>query len=302
MRNKVAIGVFLIPSLILFLVIIVIPLIQSVYYSLLDWNGIGEQTFVGLKNYAELFSDSQKFLPALQHTVTFALASLCIQLPLALLLALVLANRVKLERFFVTVYFIPVILSAVVIGQLWFRIYFPDGGLLNRFAISMGMMDPAAPVAWLGQIETALWAVMIPILWQYVGYHMLLYYSGVKSISPDIFEAARIDGAGFWRTTFSVTLPLLKPILQVSLTFSLVGSMKVFDLVKVITPEGGPSNSTEVISTLLVKTMIHPGTRYGYGSAMAIVLIALCFLLYQGVGFIFRERNGSRRVGRKSRV
>jgi len=300
MRNKVAIAIFLLPSLALFIMIVIIPLFQSFYYSLQDWNGIGEQTYVGFQNYIELFGDSRKFWPAVQHTVTFALASLCIQLPLALLLALLLAGFVgRMERFFVTVYFIPVILSAVVIGQLWFRIYYPDGGLLNRAAIALGLMDPAAPTAWLGNVDTALWAVMIPVLWQYVGYHMLLYYSGIKSISPDIFEAAKIDGAGFWRTSFSITLPLLKPILQVSLTFSLVGSMKVFDLVKVITPEGGPSNSTEVISTLLVKTMIHPGTRYGYGSAMAVVLIVLCFLLYKSTGIITWDR--SNRLERRSR-
>jgi raffinose/stachyose/melibiose transport system permease protein len=210
-----------------------------------------------------------------------------------MLLALTLSSKVKGERFFVTVYFIPVILSAVVIGQLWMRIYYPRGGLLNLILIGLGLMDKTEPVAWLGNIDTALGAVMVPIIWQYVGYHMLLYYSGIKSISPDIYEAAKIDGAGFWQTARFISLPMLKPIIQVSLTFSVVGSMKVYDLVKVMLNEGGPSGSGEVITTLLVRRMFYPSNRYGYGSAMAIVLIIICVLLYRMVGIIFRDSDGT---------
>ena len=291
MRNKMAVFLFVFPSFVLFTLIIIIPVFMSLYYSTLDWNGIGNQTFIGLQNYAELLTDTDRFLPAVLHTLEFAVASICIQLPLSMLLALVLAGKVKGERFFVTVYFIPVVLSAVVVGQLWMRIYYPRGGLLNLFLISIGAMDKTQPTAWLGNASTALGAVMVPILWQYVGYHMLLYYSGIKSISPEIFEAAKIDGAGFWHTSRFVTIPLLKPILQVSLTFSVVGSMKVFDLIKVMLGDGGPAGSGEVITTLLVRRMFHPSNRYGYGSAMAIVLIVLCVVLFQAVAILFRDRD-----------
>ncbi|MCL2084882.1 MAG: sugar ABC transporter permease [Oscillospiraceae bacterium] len=294
MKNKTAVVFFLFPSFVLFTLIIIVPVFMSAYYSVMDWNGIGAKTFVGLSNYIEMLSDTNRFLPAVLHTCFFAAASLCIQLPFSLLLALVLAAKVKGERFFLTVYFIPVVLSAVVIGQLWMRIYYPRGGLLNTLLINLGFMDKAQPTAWLGDIRTALVAVTVPILWQYVGYHMLLYYSGIKSISPDIFEAARIDGASFWQMSTRITLPLLKPILQVSLTFSVIGSMKVFDLVKVMLSDGGPSGSGEVITTLLVRRMFYPSNRYGYGSAMAILLIILCVVLYQSVGLIFRERRGER--------
>jgi len=210
-------------------------------------------------------------------------------------LALILASKVKGERFFITVYFIPVILSAVVIGQLWMRIYFPRGGLLNTLLINLGFMDPTRPTAWLGDVNTALGAVLVPILWQYVGYHMLLYYSGIKSLPPEIYEAARIDGAGFWQTAFKITIPLLKPVLQVSLTFCVVGSMKVFDLVRVMLTDGGPSGSGEVITTLMVRRMFYPSNRYGYGSAMAIILILMCVILYQFVAHIFRDRDKNRK-------
>ncbi len=290
MRNKTAVALFLLPSFILFTLIIIVPVFMSFYYSLMDWDGIGQMKFILFDNYKELFTDTTNFLPAVQHTLIFAAASLIIQLPFSMLLALTLSSKVRGERFFVTVYFIPVILSAVVIGQLWMRIYYPRGGLLNLILIGMGLMDKTEPMAWLGNIETALGSVMVPMLWQYVGYHMLLYYSGIKSISPDIYEAAKIDGAGFWQTARFISLPLLKPIIQVSLTFSVVGSMKVYDLVKVMLNEGGPSGSGDVITTLLVRRMFYPSNRYGYGSAMAIVLIVICVALYNLVGLIFREK------------
>ena len=296
MQNKLAITIFLLPALILFVIIIIVPIFMSTWYSLNDWNGTGEKAFAGISNYARLFSDTQ-FLKAMLNSVIFALASVVIQLPISMLLALVLASKVKGKRFFVTVYFIPVIIASVVIGQLWMRIYNQNYGIINLFLKAMG--STAEPVAWLGDMSTALVAVIIPVLWQYIGYHMLLYYSGINSISPDIFEAAKIDGAGFWRTAFSITIPLLKPVIAVSLTFAVVGSMKIYDLVKVLT-NGGPAGASEVISTLLVRTMIYPGNNYGYGSSMAMILIIECFVLYLFIRRAMRNRDElPQRVRRK---
>jgi len=291
MRDKKAIFLFIFPSFVLFTLIIILPIFMSTHYSLTEWNGIGDKIFVGLNNYIRLFKDRQ-FLNAALNTLSFVLASVCIQLPFSFLLALVLCGNIKLERFFVTVYFIPVILSAVVIGQLWMRIYNQSYGLLNLFLNRFGL--PGGDTAWLGNMKTVLFAVMVPVIWQYVGYHMLLFYSGIKSISPEIYESAKIDGASFWRTAFSITIPLLRPVIQVSLTFAVVGSMKLYDIVKVLTGDGGPGKASDVISTLLVRTMIYPGNNYGYGSAMSIVLIIICFSLYFLLARLFRERDESK--------
>lgn len=286
MQNKAAIAIFVLPALILFITIVIVPIFMSLYYSLNDWDGTGGMVYVGFKNYASLFS-SAPFLKSMLNSIRFAFASVFIQLPISMLLALVLAYRVKGERFFITVYFIPVILASVVIGQLWMRIYNQDYGVLNLF---LKALNPRAnPPAWLGDMKTALVAVIAPVLWQYVGYHMLLFYSGIKSISPDIFEAAKIDGASFRRTSLSITLPMLRPVIMVSVTFAVVGSMKVYDLVKVLT-NGGPAGSSDVITTLLVRTMIYPGNNYGYGSSMAVVLIIECFAFYMLIGRLFREK------------
>ena len=289
MRNKLAVALFLAPSLILFVMIVIAPIFASVGYSFLDWNGIGAKTNVGFENYISLAGDTV-FWRATLNSFIVAAASVCIQLPLSMLLALVLASRVKFERFFVTVYFIPVVMAAVVIGQMWRRIYNMNYGVLNYILRELGFSELGSTV-WLGQDgTTALIAVLIAILWQYVGYHMLLYYSGINSISPELFESAKIDGAGFWRTSWSITIPLLKPIIAVSLTFAVTGAMKVYDMVKILT-DGGPLKKTEVLTTLMFHTMISPERKYGRGSAIALALIVLCFVLYTTINALFADRD-----------
>ncbi|GHU63821.1 putative ABC transporter permease protein YurN [Clostridia bacterium] len=273
-KNKLALTIFLFPALFLFLAILIAPIIMSFVYSFFDWNGQTEWTFVGLKNYIEIFTNkSVQFNKSLGNAIILAILSVLIQLPLALLLALLLARKVKGEGFFVTVFFIPVILSTVVIGQLWSKIYHPDYGILNLILNSLGLKELAR--AWLGEQGTVLAAVFIPILWQYVGYHMLLMYAGVKTISPEIQEAAKIDGATNWQTEWYVVIPMLKPVLRMCTIFAVTGSLKAFDLIYVLTG-GGPNHASEVPSISMVE-MFFSRNRYGMGSAIGIFIILLCF-------------------------
>jgi raffinose/stachyose/melibiose transport system permease protein len=271
--NKKAICIFVLPTMILFIAIVFIPILVSSYYSLLDWDGVGKGTFVGLKNYIEMFTNSRA-LNSIKNSLFFAMASIFIQLPIALILALILASGVKGENFFRTVYFVPVLLSTVVIAQLWLKIYNPDYGLLNTFLRSVGLGSWAQD--WLGQTNTALLASFVPTLWQYLGYHVLLMYTGAKSISKDVLEAAKIDGASSTRVAFSIMIPLMKPILKVCLIFALIGSFKIFDLIYVLT-NGGPFYTTEVPSTLMYTT-IFVTYRYGYGSAISVFIIVECLV------------------------
>lgn len=271
--NKTAIAIFVLPTILVFCTIVLVPIFVSSYYSLLDWNGIGKGTFVGFDNFVEMFMDSRA-LNSMINSLLFAAASIFIQLPISLVLALVLASSVKGEGFYRTVYFVPVLISTVVIAQLWSKIYNADYGLLNSLLESVGLSHIAQD--WLGQKKTALIASFIPTLWQYVGYHMLLMYAGAKSISQDIFEAAKIDGASRVRTAFLITIPLMKPILKVCLVFSVIGAFKVFDLIYVLTG-GGPFFTTEVPSTLMYTT-IFDTYRYGYGSAISVFIILECLV------------------------
>jgi raffinose/stachyose/melibiose transport system permease protein len=211
------------------------------------------------------------------------LVSVVIQLPISLLFALLITSGVKQEGFFRTVFFIPVIISTVVIGQLWMKIYNPDYGLLNVFLRGIGL-EGAAKV-WLGDVKTVFAAACVPVLWQYIGYHMLLMYAAIKSIPPDVFEAARIDGAGPVQQAFRITIPLMKPMLKVSVTFAVIGSLKLFDLIYVLT-NGGPVHASEVPSTLMVKT-IFLSNQYGYGSSMAVFIILECLVFTLVVNKVF---------------
>ncbi|WP_077858232.1 sugar ABC transporter permease [Clostridium sp. BL-8] len=274
LSSKKTICIFVLPTLIIMFTIIFIPIILSVKYSMLDWGGVGSGTFIGLDNYKNMFMDA-RFLHSVKNSLLFAFVSIVIQLPISLLLALILASGVKFEKFYRTVYFIPVIISTVVIGQLWIKIYNADYGLLNTILRAIGQSQLAHD--WVGKEDTALISCFIPILWQYVGYHMLIMYAGAKSISSDINEAAKIDGASPIKTAWYITIPLLKPILKVCMTFSLIGALKVFDLIYVLT-NGGPFFSTEVPSTLMYTT-IFDNYKYGYGSAMSVFIIIECLIL-----------------------
>ena len=286
--NKWYIIIFLLPALIIFCGVLIAPIGASGYFSFFDWNGFTEKTYIGLSNYKELFtSDSIGFMKALGNSLLLAVLSVFLQLPLALALALVLGKKIKGERAFLSVYFMPVLISTVVIGQLWLKIYNPDYGVLNVALRAVGL-DNLAHI-WLGDKATALGAVFVPILWQYVGYHMLLLYAGVKSVPPELREAAMLDGATDGQVNRYIVLPYIKPIIKISVIFAVTGSLKSFDLIYVLT-NGGPLHATEVPSTLMI-SMLFLRNRYGMGSTIAVLLIVLCFAFALLINFVFKEED-----------
>lgn len=273
-QNKLAIFLFMLPASLLFLAIIILPIFMSGYYSLLEWDGVNQARFIGIGNYIELItSPIASFPKSLLNALILAVLSVFIQLPLSLGLALLLAKGVKGEKIFVAIFFMPVLISTVVIGQLWLKIYNPEYGIVNVALNTLGLGKYAR--TWLGEQDTALISVFIPIIWQYVGYHMLLMYAGIKSIPTEIREAAKVEGATEGQLARYIIIPMLKPIIRVCVIFAVTGSLKAFDLIYVLT-RGGPAKASEVPSTLMV-SMIFDWNRYGFGSAIAIAIIALCF-------------------------
>lgn len=286
--NKLLIIVFLLPALILFCGVLIAPIGASAYFSFFNWNGIGEKVYIGFANYKELFtSNSIGFMKALGNSLLLAALSVFLQLPLALGLALTLGKKIRGERAFLSVYFMPVLISTVVIGQLWLKIYNPDYGILNVFLRSVGLESWTR--IWLGSKQTALGSVFVPTLWQYVGYHMLLLYAGVKSVPPELREAAMLDGATDGQVNRYIVLPYIKPIIRISVIFAVTGSLKSFDLIYVLT-NGGPMHATEVPSTLMIN-MLFLRNRYGMGSTIAVMLIVLCFGFALLISAIFREED-----------
>lgn len=286
LRYKLNILLFLLPALILFIGILIAPILMSGYYSLFDWDGFTAATFIRFDNYRELFTSSRiNFMRALKNALLLAGLSVFIQLPFALWLSLKLGKGIRGEKTLLSVYFMPVLISTVVIGQLWLKIYNPSYGILNVALRSLGL-DSWTRV-WLGKKETALYAAFVPMLWQYVGYHMLLMYAGVKGVPIDLLEASMLEGATESQVNRYIVIPYIKPILKISVIFAVTGSLKSFDLIYVLT-NGGPLHATEVPSTLMID-MLFLRNRYGMGSTIAIVLIGLCFLFALLINFIFRE-------------
>ncbi len=286
LRYKLNIFLFLLPALILFICVLIAPIIMSLAYSFTEWNGFTTPEFIGIKNYIELFtSRSINIGRALKNAMLLALLSCIIQLPFALWLALRLARPIKGRTALLSIFFMPVLISTVVIGQLWLKIYNPDYGVLNVFLRSVGL-DKWTNI-WLGNKKTALGAAFVPILWQYVGYHMLLMYAGIRGVPVELSEAAMLDGCTPAQVSRYIIIPYIRPILRVSVIFAITGSLKSFDLIYVLT-NGGPSHTTEVPSTLMIN-LLFLRNRYGMGSTIAVMLIILCFFFALVINALFKE-------------
>lgn len=271
--NKKAYFIFVVPAFIIYFVMAFVPIIMSGYYSMLEWNGIGEKVFVGLQNFVDLMKNDA-FLISVRNSLILAVASVIGQLIPAMFFAIVLSRGIRGEGFYRTVYFIPVLLSTVVIGQLFLKIYNADYGALNALLQAFGLKGQD----WLGNTNIVLAASFFPIIWQYIGYHMLILYTGIKGVPAEIYEAARIDGATETQIAFRITMPLIKSTIKVSVTFAIIGSLKLFDLIWVLT-KGGPLHASEVPSTLMYNT-IFTRMEYGSGSAVAIFIVLECLFFY----------------------
>ena len=259
-----------------------IPLVTSGIYSFFEYNGIGTKTFIGIKNYIQLFTEDRYFPLAVKNSLILVVASVFIQLPISLILALVLSRGVKGDGFFRTVYFIPVVISSMVIGQLWLKMFNNDYGVINTV---VRYFNPKYEHSWL--TKDAFMTVLIPSIWQYIGYHMIIFYAGIKSISTDYYEAAQIDGASTLQVHMKITLPLLVPVIKTCVIFAITGSLRAFDLVYVMTG-GGPNHISEVPATLMYNNLFRKGL-YGYGSAQAFFIVIECLIFTFIVNRIFKK-------------
>ncbi|MFI3211883.1 MAG: sugar ABC transporter permease [Eubacteriales bacterium] len=283
--KKRYVAVFVLPAMIMFVCFVLLPLIMTGVYGFFEYDGIGSMTFIGLENYIDMFTTDRYFPQAIVNSFILVAASLFIQLPISLILALILAKGVKGEKFFRTVYFIPVVISSMVIGQLWMKIFHSEYGLLNL--LIQATIDSDFTYSWLSNAQTAFGATVVPAVWQYIGYHMLIFYAGIKSISTDYYEAAQIDGAKNFQVIRKITLPLLAPIIKTCVIFSITGSLRAFDLIYVMTG-GGPNHASEVPATLMYNNLFRKGL-YGYGSAQAFFIVVECLVLAVVINRIFKK-------------
>ena len=266
---------YILPAFVLFAVFLGVPTVQTAQYSLFRWNGIGPSTWVGLQNYAELFTDSvlrSSFLHAGVLIFFYAL----IPLVLALFLTSIISRGANLRgmSLFRTLLFLPQVVASVVVATTWVAIYSPDG-LSNQLLRLIGLGSLTR--AWLGDFDTALPAVGIVGSWLGIGLCLVLFLSGVANIQPELFEAARIDGAGPVGEFFSITLPALRGQIAVALTLTVVAALKTFDLVY-ITTRGGPGTSTTLPAFEAYNRAFNTG-KVGSAAAVAILLTAIILIV-----------------------
>ncbi len=275
--DRKAIALLVVPPLALFVLFMVVPIFASGVYSLVTWDGLSRMVFSGVRNFVALFtSDSTEFLLSVRNSVIIAVLSVFIQLPLALLLALVLTSGLRGESIFRTIYFIPVVVSSTMIGILFLVIYNPDIGLLNGALRGLGLIRENR--AWLGDLKFALYYASVPIIWQFIGYHMLLLYAGIRSIPRDIIEAATIDGASATQVALRIKIPLIASVIEVCIILAVTGALRIFDLMYVLTGNGAPLGTT-VVQTGLMYRVIFDRNQYGMGSAIAVLILVECLVI-----------------------
>jgi len=307
-KRRLNIFMFILPALIIYCFVVIVPIFQSAQYSLYeDWtwnkNPHAEGIERGFGNYVDLFADkSDPNLPAgltlnknpfprsVLNALVLVVLSVGVQLPIALFFALMLSRGVWGEKFYRTVYFIPVILSAVVVGLIWQNIYRTDAygtgsiGLLNAICLKLGLIEKEKQ--WLLDTDSALMAAMIPILWQFIGQHMLIMYAGAKGIPKQLYEAARIDGATDRQIYMKITIPLMKPVLKVSVVWAVTGSLRTFDQLFALLGLYSINDPYKTVPSLLMYEQIRY-FNFGESSAMAIFIVAESLILTWVVNKLF---------------
>lgn len=283
--NKLVILSLVLPGLLLFFFAIFAPICLSVYYGFTDYTGMGSMNFIGWENYKQLFHD-KAFDLSLRNSLLLAIGFICIQHPLAMITAAILDKLGgRAENFFRCVYFIPNVISVAVIAYLWKFIYNPDFGLLNNIIKAFG---GKGDINWLSY-DNAIWAVLVVLIWHGFGWGMLIYYTGIKNIDPVLYEAAAIDGANPRTTFLKITLPLMKPVIQVNVTMAVISALKQMETVYLLTG-GGPGNSTQFAANYLYQQAFK-AYKYGYGNAIGVVFIIICLLATVLLNTIFRDRD-----------
>lgn len=259
---------FLIPSILLVLLLIYYPLFSTVYYSFFNWRDFSKfKSFIGFSNFLYLMKDTS-FIKAIKNTFVLLFTAVVFQIGIALILALLVDSLRRGYNFFRTVYLFPVIISGSAIGLLFYLIYSYDFGLLNSLLHSLGREK----VLWITP-KTALRAVLIPVIWQYVGFYFVILLSALAQIPQSIHEAATIDGISGIKRAIYISIPLIWDVIAVCISLVIIGTFKVFDVIYVITG-GGPMDASQVLGTYLY-TVAFTGQNQGYASAIGTVIIIL---------------------------
>lgn len=280
--------IFLALPVLVYLAVVLIPIVSSVYYSFVDWNGIGEMKFTGLNNYLKMFKDSN-LLTCVTNTLKYSLVGTICQVGGGLFLAILVQTVQKGRNLIRVLLFSPVVISGMAMAQTFKKLLAinPDG-VVNAFLSGLGLPK----VAFLANVDITLYVVALCEAFRFCGLYMVVFYAAFTSIDKEILEASSIDGAGFWKQLFFIRLPLIRGIMVNSIVLALVGTLKAFEGPFVLT-NGGPGYTSELLATYMYKTAFNK-MDYGYGSALSILLVLLCITVYLVINIITKRKEESK--------
>jgi multiple sugar transport system permease protein len=289
-RDKLTLGLMVGIPLFFDLAMIWGPTLVSVAFSFTNWNGIGgitEKNIIGVKNYESLFTAYPFFWPALQHNFIWLGFLMFVATPLGMFLAVLLDRELRGSRVYQSVFYLPVVLSLAVIGIIWTLQYAPEQGFINN---ALNRTKDNNLIDWLGNPSLNLWAALVATSWRHVGYIMVIYLAGLKSVDPALREAAKVDGASERQTFFRVVFPAMGPINVVIVVVTVIEALRAFDIVYIINKG---KNGLELLSTLITNNGLSESNRVGFASAIAVVLLLISLIPI--IAFLSRTMREERR-------
>ena len=267
---------FIVPALVLFLVFNLYPLLRTIQLSFFEWNGIDkDMLFIGFAQYKHIIFSNPAFWKSMWNAAYITLLCLTLQNGLALLLAILVNRQIKGENIFRVIFFLPPVLSGIVVGLIWKFIYDGNFGVLNTCLISLGL-EQFKDFAWLSEIKTALSSVAVVHMWKGFGYGFIIFLAGLQTIPNELYESAEVDGANKWQQFINVTVPSMIPVFTMVSVLTVLGAMQIFDLIYSMT-QGGPAGHTDVPITKIYQYMNNG--EFGYSTAMAVVFGMLLLIV-----------------------
>lgn len=273
-KTDKAAWLFMLPATIIYLSVIVAPVLYSFFISLFKWNGIAEMEFVGLQNYINLLTDDKTFRTAIVNNLIWIVLTIFITMTVSLAFAVILNKKFRGRTFFRGFFYFPSVIALIATAIIWRWIYNPNIGFINQFFQLLGI-DYSQQ--WISDPNVSLYAVFAAGLWQGIGQPMILFLAGLQAISPDVLEAATIDGANGIKKFFLITVPLLKDTFVIVIATLIVAAMKVYDIIQGLTG-GGPNDATQMLATYMY-SQVFQYNNVGYGTAVACIMVILMMIV-----------------------
>jgi len=274
-KQKFLLYLIILPAFLIFLIFIIVPFISGLFISFTSWSGFNEIKFAGFKNFIEFFTNKNAY-SALGRTLWLTFVIVIFQNITALFFAVILEKKIKGKDLFKVIFFVPVMLSSIVVGYMWSFIFDPMNGLFNKLFTFFNLSE-LAKINLLGNPKLALYTIIFTLLWQYTGYTMVIYIAGLSNVPPELNEAGYIDGTNNWQNFKYITFPVIAPAVTINILISVIGALKLFDQIYVMTG-GGPGRTTESLTLLIYKEGFG-ASRLGFGTASSTILFILVLII-----------------------